>query len=257
MPSSFLKTLAGAFIEFDDDNQKSNNAANGNQQQVNQPAQQQAYQPQPQQIPVNNVLTTEPASVPVQNSEISEAIIDALQKKLEQLNRPGPDYLEFKGMFVEIQNQFKEFPPDAIGPGVFRRLKAQYPNLTLDMIVSSIDEYINDLNNERNKGKAQYAEQRTTIENDSVEQCKSLKAQKTNLNASIDQCRQQIKNLEEQIAKYNTQIAGIDTELLKSDTDKQQKINDSMNKEQIFENSVNYAINILNTDKTNISKLKV
>ena len=177
-----------------------------------------------------------------QNSGISDPDIE---KKIWDMiiakNLPGPDYIEFKNTAAGLV----DITPDESMQmkGAFNVLKRSYPDFSKDIILSSIDTYINIVNEEKEKGMKESEQiRKTTID----QKITSI----TNMKNSADEILSQIDELKKKYDSINNDIATLEREVT-------QDQNELQAKETIFQNSVQSVINTLNSDKQKVTNLNI
>lgn len=153
-------------------------------------------------------------------------------------NLPGPDYLEFKNIIAGLADVI----PDEIKQmqGAFNVLKKSYPAFNKDVIVSSIETYIGIVNEEKEKGIKQCAEQKASKIGSKQQEVKDLEASLAEVNAQIAELQKKQGSIAADITHLNSEIAiatkeldeqeqaflhSIEAVTLKLQTDKQKVIN--------------------------------
>ena len=194
-----------------------------------------------QEVPPNveSIMPSKPAaqSNVAADKDIEAKIWDMIIAK----NLPGPDYIEFKNAAAGLV----DITPDESMQlkGAFNVLKRSYPTFSKEIILSSIDNYINIVNEEKEKGIQQCAELRKTKIEDKIA---AMKAKSD----AMDEIACQIKELQDKQAAIS-----VDLKQLKCEIEEASKEIDE--KEHTFESSVQAVIDTLNADKVKVNNLNV
>ena len=194
-----------------------------------------------QEVPPNveSIMPAKPAeqSNAAADKDIEAKIWDMIIAK----NLPGPDYIEFKNAAAGLV----DITPDESMQlkGAFNVLKRSYPTFSKDIILSSIDNYINIVNEEKEKGIQQCAELRKTKIEDKIA---AMKAKSD----AMDEIACQIKELQDKQAAISA-----DLKQLKYEVEEASKEIDE--KEHTFKSSVQAVIDTLNADKVKVNNLNV
>lgn len=201
---------------------------------------------QQQQVPVvaQEVAPTTQSVMPVVKAE-SKFVDRDIESKIWDMivakNLPGPDYLEFKNAAAGLA----EIIPDKRMQmkGAFNVLKRSYPTFTKEIILSSIDNYINIVGEEKEKGKKECAEIRESKVGSKV--------------SSINNMKQSASEILKQIDELKKQYESINTEIHKLELEVTEATNEINTKEQVFDNSVQAVIDTLNSDKREVTNLDI
>lgn len=120
-------------------------------------------------------------------------------------NLPGPDYLEFKNIIAGLADVI----PDEIKQmqGAFNVLRKSYPAFNKDVIVSSIETYIGIVNEEKEKGIKQCAEQKASKIGSKQQEVKDLEASLAEVNAQIAELQKKQGSIAADITNLNSEIA--------------------------------------------------
>lgn len=200
----------------------------------------------PAGVPQEVVVPVQTNNVMPQVTVAATATIDAdTQKKIWDTivakNLPGPDYLEFKntvaGLIGIVDVEEKQFL------GAYNVLKRSYPNFSKEIIMQSIDTYINIVKEEKETGLKELEGVRKENIGDRLERIESIKA-------SDAEVMKQIEELNKLHSENLRQITTLEGEV--STATGEIKI-----KEETFINSVNGVIETLNLDKTKVSNMNV
>lgn len=167
--------------------------------------------------------------------EVDEKLLEAIEKKIQEANIPGPDYLELKAAAEE-----KSFVSDEPDEGkrwrqAFRNMKAYFPNSGISKvtILNAIDSYIGIVREEVRIGNE---ELKALVDRDVIKAKESI--------ATIDS---DIEKLEKELEKKKGER---DKKLL--------KIQESQIKyehqEKVFNMTTDFVINMLESDKVKINQ---
>lgn len=192
-------------------------------------------------MPTVNLAAVNIPQSTVSTTECSDDMVKTLWQVLIDKNLPGPDFLELKqhanalsSLGISIEQQYE---------GAFNVLKTQTPTFTKQIVLDSIDTYINIVNEEKKYGDEQCKAKRAAAIGE--KQTRVAQLQETG-----NDILKQIEELKKQHDECNKSIAQLQNEIVTStaELDKQ---------EQLFNNSINAVINSLNTDKQKISTLNI
>lgn len=142
MASNFFKSIKSAFVtEIPDESPASENVVEN-------------IQPQVVQQPMFVVTPTTVPSTTIEG-QIDDELLQKLCQVMEDGNLPGPDYLELKN--VANNEDMKKAMPNEIQRLMvaFITMKSSSPEMTKECVLSSIDEYVNMMENERKYGHEQ------------------------------------------------------------------------------------------------------
>lgn len=167
--------------------------------------------------------------------EVDEKLLEAIEKKIQEANIPGPDYLELKAAAEE-----KSFVSDEPDEGkrwrqAFRNMKAYFPNSGISKvnILNAIDSYIGIVREEVRIGNE---ELKALVDRDVIKAKESI--------ATIDS---DIEKLEKELEKKKGER---DKKLL--------KIQESQGKyehqEKVFNMTTDFVIKMLESDKVKINQ---
>lgn len=143
---SFLRTIASAFVEVQEDNVPET------AQQVQQPA---SVQPVIMSAPVQQQPVNNDGAIP---GQLDNSLFEQLCEIIEESNLPGPDYVELTK--ASQNDTMKAAIPDenARLTAAYISMKATAPQLNRNVVLGSIDEYMRILEEERSKGLSQLQE---------------------------------------------------------------------------------------------------
>lgn len=177
----------------------------------------------------------------VQTKEVNDNIVKCLWQVLIDKNLPGPDYLEVKNSAAALQAM--NLPIDKCYEAGFRTLQASHPNFTKDVLLSSINTYIEIVRQEQADGKKECEAKRQKQVGEKTTRINQLNVHKSEL-------EKQIADLQSQIETTNVSIAQLETEV--------RCATDEINKEEaLFNNSIENVIETLNNDKAIMEKLTI
>lgn len=163
--------------------------------------------------------------------QVNDELLQKLCQAMEDSNLPGPDYLELKN--VANNDDMKRAMPDEIQrlTVAFITMKSSNPEMTKERVITSIDEYINMMENERKAGH----EQLEVIWNEKVESRKQVVA---NAEQRIAQIQAELKELVTFVQNENNEIASAVNEC-------------NINKAN-FDTTVDFLVNNLISDKNKL-----
>jgi alpha-D-ribose 1-methylphosphonate 5-triphosphate diphosphatase PhnM len=163
--------------------------------------------------------------------QVNDELLQKLCQAMEDSNLPGPDYLELKN--VANNDDMKRAMPDEIQrlTVAFITMKSSNPEMTKERVITSIDDYINMMENERKVGH----EQLEVIWNEKVESRKQVVA---NAEQRIAQIQAELKELVTFVQNENNEIASAVNEC-------------NINKAN-FDTTVDFLVNNLISDKNKL-----
>lgn len=163
--------------------------------------------------------------------QVNDELLQKLCQAMEDSNLPGPDYLELKN--VANNDDMKRAMPDEIQrlTVAFITMKSSNHEMTKERVITSIDEYINMMENERKVGH----EQLEVIWNEKVESRKQVVA---NAEQRIAQIQTELKELVAFVQNENNEIASAVNEC-------------NINKAN-FDTTVDFLVNNLISDKNKL-----
>lgn len=217
MAKKFFDSIKSAFVtEIPDEVQE---VATQVQTQVSQPVQQPMF--------VNNTSTPK-----VVEGQVSDELLQKLCQAMENSNLPGPDYLELKN--VANNDDMKRAMPNEIQrlSVSFITMKSANSEMTKERVLSSIDEYVKIIENERNIGHKQLTE----IWNEKVESQNEVVA---NAEKRIVELQTELQELVNFVQVKKNEIAAATNEC-------------NINKSN-FDATVDFLVNNLLDDKTKLT----
>lgn len=173
-----------------------------------------------------------PQNVASSSISADEGIVNKIWNAIIAANRPGPDYLELKNNVDALDSLPVSNEQKIIAS--FKILKKNYPNFKKEDITNAIDFYIGIVNDEKKKGLDQLA------------QLKSEKVDKAE--ADIEEMKKKADGLKNQ---YDELMASINTK----NVELAQSRNEIEMNNNIFNESVNSVLNVLNSDKVSINNI--
>jgi hypothetical protein len=177
-------------------------------------------------------ISTSQSNPKLIEGQVDDNLLQKLCQAMENSNLPGPDYLELKN--VANNDDMKRAMPNEIQrfSVSFITMKSANAEMTKERVISSIDEYIKMIENERNIGHKQLAE----IWNDKVESQNEV-----------------VANTEKRIVELQTELQ----ELVNFVQVKKNEIAASINECNInkanFDATVDFLVNNLIDDKTKLT----
>lgn len=166
------------------------------------------------------------------DDNVNQEFLDKLCNYLETCKIEGGDYMQLKkaanseGMQC-ISDEAVRFQ------AAFATLKSVNPNLTKDIILSSIDTYINEMNKQKDIAIEQVEKKRKINVGDKSK--------------AIADKQNQIAELQNQIVKLSTEVSTMKEEVDKADEECNKNARE-------FTNAVNIIVNALESDKKKISE---
>lgn len=164
--------------------------------------------------------------------QVNDELLQKLCQAMEDSNLPGPDYLELKN--VANNDDMKRAMPDEIQrlTVAFITMKSSNPEMTKERVITSIDEYINMMENERKVGH----EQLEVIWNEKVESRKQV-----------------VANAEQRIAQIQTELKELITFVQNENNEIASAINECNINKANFDTTVDFLVNNLMSDKNKLS----
>lgn len=219
MASKFFNSIKNAFVtEVEDEVPQTVEPVKGKVVQV------------PQQVTV--ALPTNVQVTKVIEGQVNDELLQKLCQAMEDSNLPGPDYLELKN--VANNDEMKRAMPDESQRLMvaFITMKSGNPEMTRERVLTSIDEYIKMMENERTVGHQQLQ----TIWDEQVE---SKRALVTSAEQRIAELQTELQEKVQFVQTMNNEIA-----------DASNKCN--INKAN-FDATVNFLVKNLSDDKTKLN----
>lgn len=164
--------------------------------------------------------------------EVNHEFLDKLCNYLETCKIEGGDYMQLKK--AANSEGMQCIPDESVRfQAAFATLKSVNPNLTKDIILSSIDTYINEMNKQRDIAIEQVEKKRKINVGDKSK--------------AIADKQNQIAELQNQIVKLSTEVSTMKEEVDKADEECNRNARE-------FTNAVNIIVNALESDKKKISE---
>ena len=233
---NFLNIVKGAFLTEVPDETKAEEVVQPVT--VQQVVPQTVVQSQPT-VSVQPSIATTNLIQPVQGNgqvvgQVDANILENLCTVLDEKNLPGPDYLELKSAANDAVMQ-KAIPDEtARFTCAYISMKVNAPHLNKEVIINSIDKYIEYLESERQSGLNELAIK--------------WKEEVDDKEALVDTAQKEVQELQEAL---NAKIMFISETTAEITTSKNQCTVSKAN----FSATVDYVINNLNTDKTKLNEI--
>lgn len=166
--------------------------------------------------------------------QVDDDLLQKLCQVMEDGNLPGPDYLELKN--VANNDEMKRAMPNETQrlTVAFITMKSSSSDLTKERVLTSIDEYIRMMENERKIGH----EQLQNIWNDKVESPRKVVAE---TEKEVIELQKKLQELVSFIQTKNNEIATA--------------INECNIKKADFDTTVDFLVNNLKEDKTKLANV--
>lgn len=194
---------------------------------------------QPQNIVPETNSTYTPSVQNVSTTDINTNILEMLQQKIIDSDLPEPDYVEFKKEVKKASRFTKD--ENVQFSGALTNLNEEYSDASKDRILSSIEHYIKIIEGERDLG---------------LSECEAKRKEKiTNRESHLTSLNDQINIYKSKIEELQNLMASTQEEINKTKQEINQSTMEIDNEEKIFMNSINYMINLLNSDKTKIQNI--
>lgn len=148
----------------------------------------------PAAVAVSNPVVT---SVPAPTIMADTKLVELLERKINEANLPGPDYLEL----LQSAEQMKQYIPDETTrlKAAFGSIQGMDPRMTKDVVLASIDTYLGVIEAERGKAKLRMEKLRKETVEDKAEELKAT-------NLRIEQLREELKTLTDKSIDLNSEI---------------------------------------------------
>lgn len=136
-------------------------------------------------------------SVPTASGDVDTKLVELLERKINEANLPGPDYLEL----LQSAEQMKQYIPDETTrlKAAFGSIQGMDPRMTKDVVLASIDTYLGVIEAERGKAKLRMEKLRKETVEDKAEELKAT-------NLRIEQLREELKTLTDKSIDLNSEI---------------------------------------------------
>lgn len=179
------------------------------------------------------ITDVQDANTPTENTNpINTDILDKLCSYLESCDLAGPDYIDLRK--AANSDAMKMIPDEAVRfQAAFATMKCMHPTFTKEIVLNSIDSYINEIRKQNDVAKSQIESKRKT---------------------EVDDKKVEIEKKQKRISELQSEITALATEVSKM-TEEVNVSNSECNKNiSEFETAVNIIINNLEADKTKISE---
>lgn len=184
-----------------------------------------------------------PITKPVSNSTPDEEMVNKLWQVIIEENLPGPDYVELKNNVAAISESGLTTDENQMFKAAYNVLKRSYPQLTKEVISSSIEKYKDIIEKEKKNGLEQFEELRKT--------------KVGSKNAEIETLKERRNTLEEEIRKKKEELGNIAVQLDKLEDEVQENTSTINRQIEKFESSVKKVLQVLDSDKNRVNNLNV
>lgn len=226
MANNFFKSIKNAFVTEIPDEVPSTTVNNATQEA---PTVNQTVPP----APIFSTTTSTPKTI---EGQVDDELLQKLCQVMEESNLPGPDYLELKNV-ANNDEMKKAMPNETQRLNVaFITMKSSSPDMTKERVLSSIDTYIQMMENERRIGH----EQLDLIWKDKVE---SQRSAVSVAEAEIAKMQKELQELIQFVQNKNNEIAQASNEC-------------NINKAN-FDATVDFLVKNLSEDKTKLINVLV
>jgi uncharacterized protein YqfA (UPF0365 family) len=226
MASNFFKSIKNAFVTEIPDEVPSTTVNNATQEV---PTVNQAVPP----APIFSTTTSTPKTI---EGQVDDELLQKLCQVMEESNLPGPDYLELKNV-ANNDEMKKAMPNETQRLNVaFITMKSSSPDMTKERVLSSIETYIQMMENERKAGH----EQLDKIWQERVE---SQRSAVSVAEAEIVKLQKELQELAQFVQNKNNEIAQASNEC-------------NINKAN-FDATVDFLVNNLTEDKAKLINILV
>lgn len=226
MASNFFKSIKNAFVTEIPDEVPSTTVNNATQEV---PTVNQTVPP----APIFSTTTSTPKTI---EGQVDDELLQKLCQVMEESNLPGPDYLELKNV-ANNDEMKKAMPNETQRLNVaFITMKSSSPDMTKERVLSSIETYIQMMENERKAGH----EQLDKIWQERVE---SQRSAVSVAEAEIVKLQKELQELAQFVQNKNNEIAQASNEC-------------NINKAN-FDATVDFLVNNLTEDKAKLINILV
>jgi uncharacterized protein YqfA (UPF0365 family) len=226
MASNFFKSIKSAFVTEIPDEVPSTTVNNATQEV---PTVNQTVPP----APIFSTTTSTPKTI---EGQVDDELLQKLCQVMEESNLPGPDYLELKNV-ANNDEMKKAMPNETQRLNVaFITMKSSSPDMTKERVLSSIETYIQMMENERKAGH----EQLDKIWQERVE---SQRSAVSVAEAEIVKLQKELQELAQFVQNKNNEIAQASNEC-------------NINKAN-FDATVDFLVNNLTEDKAKLINILV
>lgn len=195
----------------------------------------------PKEASIDPVQASPVSSAPAKqaNTQTSDMIVSQVWEAIKNENLPGPDYLELKSNASALEGM--PLTEEQKIQTSFKILKNNFPTFTKNIILSSLDKYLEVVERERKMGLDQY-------ESVKAEKVGVKETEIEKLHADGDNILAKIENLKAEYSKVQDRIAILTQEVNAAN----QELN---NTRALFLNSVDSVVTVLTNDKDKINKI--
>ena len=200
-------------------------------------------EPIQQEEPSTTAFVSTSSVSPVNSTVADEEMVKKLWQVIIDENLPGPDYVELKNNMAAISESGLTTDEIQIIKAAYNVLKKQYPQLTKQVILDSIDTYKGIIEQEKKNAAEQFEDLR--------------KNRVGTKNAEIEALKTERTALEDEIKKKKEKLGEIAINLSKLEDEVQENTNDINLQISKFESSIKKVIQVLDGDKSKINSLNI
>ncbi len=200
-------------------------------------------EPIQQEEPSTIAFVSTPSVSPINSIVADEEMVKKLWQVIIDENLPGPDYVELKNNMAAISESGLTTDEIQIIKAAYNVLKKQYPQLTKQVILDSIDTYKGIIEQEKKNAAEQFEDLR--------------KNRVGTKNAEIEALKTERTALEDEIKKKKEKLGEIAVNLSKLEDEVQENTNDINLQISKFESSIKKVIQVLDGDKNKINSLNI
>lgn len=200
-------------------------------------------EPIQQEEPSTTAFVSTPSVSPINSIVADEEMVKKLWQVIIDENLPGPDYVELKNNMAAISESGLTTDEIQIIKAAYNVLKKQYPQLTKQVILDSIDTYKGIIEQEKKNAAEQFEDLR--------------KNRVGTKNAEIEALKTERTALEDEIKKKKEKLGEIAVNLSKLEDEVQENTNDINLQISKFESSIKKVIQVLDGDKNKINSLNI
>lgn len=173
------------------------------------------------------------------NTQTSDMIVSQVWDAIKNENLPGPDYLELKSNASALEGM--PLTEEQKIQTSFKILKNNFPAFNKNVILSSLDKYLEVVERERKVGLDQYETAKAEKVGVKVSEIERLNTEGDNILAKIENLKAEYTKIKDRIAILTQEVNTTNQEL---DSTK-----------ALFLNSVDSVVTVLNNDKDKINKI--
>ena len=170
-----------------------------------------------------------------------ENMVSKIWDQIISRNLPGPDYLELRNNASALESL--PLSEEQKLEAAFKVLHNQYPNLSKEVILKSIDTYIGIVDEEKRAGLEECKKARDLTVGEKESRVKVMRETNVEILKQIDDLKKRYDETQQKIGSMEHEILSDKQEL---DT-----------KERMFNDSIQTVISVLMNDKNKISMLNI